>query len=81
MTKLTPQRLSQQLKKRGYIVDIANHGEEALAHIQKTHFWTSNGSAGKELSVILLDNEMPVMNVSSFATPPFQDVLKDIADY
>ena len=48
-------RLGQQLRKRGYSVNIANHGEEALAHIRTTQSWTANDGSGSELTVILMD--------------------------
>jgi hypothetical protein len=51
--------LAKQLRNLGCIVEVANHGVEALSHIETTHYWTAV-SAPKELSVILLDWEMPV---------------------
>ncbi|KAL1310499.1 hypothetical protein AAFC00_000785 [Neodothiora populina] len=54
--------LGQQLRKRGYKVNIANHGEEALSHIQTTRLWTNNNNTGNDLTIILMDIEMPVLN-------------------
>ena len=60
---LTIVRLGQQLRKRGYTVHIANHGEEALTHIASTRLWTENNGTGSDLTVVLMDVEMPVMDV------------------
>ncbi|KAF2502660.1 hypothetical protein BU16DRAFT_16651 [Lophium mytilinum] len=58
--------LAKQLRNLGCIVDVANHGAEALDFLRKTVHWNSTDSAvvddGQELSVILMDWEMPVMN-------------------
>lgn len=54
--------LAQQLRKTGAIVDVANHGVEALTHVESTKHWTASPANEKELSVILMDWEMPVMN-------------------
>lgn len=61
--------LSQQLRKAGCIVHVANHGQEALDFLRKTTFWvpsasesvSTNGSA-IDLHVVLMDIEMPVMD-------------------
>ncbi|KAI9739015.1 MAG: hypothetical protein M1818_005329 [Claussenomyces sp. TS43310] len=54
--------LCKQLQKIGCTVDVACHGEEALAHLEKTAFWEGKHETGEELSVILMDLEMPVMD-------------------
>lgn len=54
--------LSKQLRKLGCIVNVANHGGECLEHLQKTRFWRENDEEGLELSTILMDLEMPVMD-------------------
>jgi len=58
--------LARQLRNRGCAVYVANHGGEALDFLQETTFWNGNCGSGKqrdkELSVILLDQEMPVMD-------------------
>jgi len=63
--------VSKQLRKEGHIVFVANHGEEALGFIQKSKFWhtvstgediTREGKEGENLSVVLMDLEMPVMD-------------------
>ncbi|KIW08451.1 uncharacterized protein PV09_01354 [Verruconis gallopava] len=66
--------LSQQLRKVGCEVYVANHGREALDFLTKTRFWVqqpqSNSSSESstpsenliDLSVILMDIEMPVMD-------------------
>jgi CheY-like chemotaxis protein len=43
-------------------VYIANHGGEALSVIQESKYYTGREHDGKELSVILMDLEMPVMD-------------------
>ncbi|TKA80462.1 hypothetical protein B0A49_00846 [Cryomyces minteri] len=42
-------------------VDVANHGEEALSILKETRFWKDKNN-GKDLSVVLMDVEMPVMD-------------------
>lgn len=58
--------LAKQLRNIGYVVSIANHGKEALEHLQRTHYWRDHAAEGHHetipLSVILMDLEMPVMD-------------------
>lgn len=54
--------LCKQLQKAGCTTALACHGEEALQHLKSTTFWNDNQQIGKELSVILMDLEMPVMD-------------------
>lgn len=54
--------LSKQLLRIGYEVSIANHGGEALEFLRTTRFWDGTETNGKELSVVLMDIEMPVMD-------------------
>ena len=54
--------LSKQLRKLGCVVNVANHGGECIDHLQKTRFWRGNDEQGLELSTILMDLEMPVMD-------------------
>lgn len=54
--------LAKQLRKLGAIVDVANHGVEALTHLESTKYWTAATTNEKELTVILMDWEMPVMD-------------------
>jgi CheY-like chemotaxis protein len=42
-------------------VAVANHGGEALEYLQTTSYCKADGS-GNELTLILMDWEMPVMN-------------------
>ncbi|CZT53029.1 related to sensory transduction histidine kinase [Rhynchosporium secalis] len=53
----------KQLCKAGHIVNVANHGAEALEFIKKSEFCkhTDSGLAQK-LNVVLMDLEMPVMD-------------------
>jgi hypothetical protein len=53
--------LSKQLRSAGCIVSVANHGGEALAFLETTTFWKGHETDGKELSVVLMDLEMPDM--------------------
>jgi CheY-like chemotaxis protein len=55
--------LCNQLKKIGCTVQVANHGREALAELAKTKFWKQPTVAEPhDLSVVLMDVEMPVMD-------------------
>ncbi|KAK5121831.1 hypothetical protein LTR85_004706 [Meristemomyces frigidus] len=51
--------MSKQLTGAGYKVSVANHGVEALEHINRTHFSTLKEN--KPLDVVLMDIEMPIM--------------------
>ena len=54
--------LSKQLRNMGCIVHVANHGGECLDRLRESTFWNGNGRNGLEISVILMDQEMPVMD-------------------
>lgn len=70
--------LAKQLRNLGCIVNVANHGGEALEFLKRTVHWrtksipatehlqesvqTNNNELPTELSLILMDWEMPVMN-------------------
>lgn len=54
--------LSKQLRNAGCIVSVANHGGEALDFLSTTRFWTGLQKTGVELSVVLMDLEMPTMD-------------------
>lgn len=63
--------LSQQLRKAGCEVHVSNHGAEALEFLRKTSYWAASKMGGAkpasstqllDLSVILMDIEMPVMD-------------------
>jgi CheY-like chemotaxis protein len=53
--------VSKQLRKSGHIVNVANHGEEALEFIRRSEFW-DEVKGGERLNVVLMDLEMPVMD-------------------
>jgi CheY-like chemotaxis protein len=56
--------LSKQLRNTGCTVHVANHGVEALDFLSTTALW-NGGSLDEnrnELSVILMDLEMPIMD-------------------
>jgi CheY-like chemotaxis protein len=54
--------LAQQLRKLGSTVHVANHGSEALDLIRETVHYKGREADGKQLSVVLMDLEMPVMD-------------------
>jgi CheY-like chemotaxis protein len=54
--------LSKQLRRLGCTVHIANHGVEALDLVKTTRFWREQNGVGIDVSVILMDWEMPVMD-------------------
>jgi len=53
---------SKQLRKLGATVTIAGHGVEALEFLQTSRYWKGKELDGKDLTVVLMDIEMPVMN-------------------
>jgi len=55
--------LSKQLRNVGCTVHVANHGVEALDFLSKTTLWhEATDSPKMELSIILMDLEMPIMD-------------------
>ncbi|KAF2817547.1 uncharacterized protein BDZ99DRAFT_405260 [Mytilinidion resinicola] len=60
--KINQKVLSKQLRKAGHSVSIANHGVEAIDIINESNYWRGHESDGVNLSVMLLDIEMPVMD-------------------
>jgi CheY-like chemotaxis protein len=54
--------LRRQLHNVGNQTQVANHGEEALEVIRRSRFWRGAESTGDNISVILMDLEMPVMD-------------------
>ena len=54
--------LKKQLLKLGCIVYVANHGGECIDQLKQSQFWAGREQDGLELSVILMDQEMPVMD-------------------
>lgn len=54
--------LQRQLRNLGYIVHVANHGGEALDRLKESRYWQGHEEDGLDLSVILMDLEMPVMD-------------------
>lgn len=54
--------LQKQLRNLGCIVYVANHGGECLDQLRETKFWAGSESTGKDLTVVLMDLEMPVMD-------------------
>ena len=54
--------LQKQLRNLGCVVHVANHGGECLDRLRESTFWTGHEYHGLDLSVILMDLEMPVMD-------------------
>ena len=54
--------LKKQLDNLGYHVLIANHGEECLDQLRKSTFWSNHEPDALELTVVLMDLEMPIMD-------------------
>ncbi|PSK34806.1 Hybrid signal transduction histidine kinase K [Elsinoe australis] len=54
--------MANQLRKLGAAVYVADHGLDALAFLDKTHFSKDASGDSIPLSVVLLDSEMPVMD-------------------
>jgi PAS domain S-box-containing protein len=54
--------LQKQLRNMGFATEVANHGGEALNMVKQSHFWLGNEKTGLNLTVILMDLEMPVMD-------------------
>lgn len=54
--------LQRQLANCGNTTLVANHGQEALATLERSRFWAGREAEGVDISVILMDLEMPVMD-------------------
>ena len=54
--------LKKQLIAQKWVVHVANHGGEALDFLRRSRFWKGCESSGEELSVVLMDQEMPIMD-------------------
>lgn len=55
--------LAKQLRNIGMNVAVANHGVEALDYLRQTRYCIPDeGSSAEDLSLILMDWEMPVMD-------------------
>ncbi|KAM5355443.1 hypothetical protein ACJ41O_002089 [Fusarium nematophilum] len=54
--------LQRQLRNCGNNTFVANHGKEALQTLEQSRFWVGKESEGVDISVILMDLEMPVMD-------------------
>lgn len=54
--------LQRQLQGSGNNTFVANHGQEALQTLQRSRFWLGQEKEGMDISVILMDLEMPVMD-------------------
>lgn len=56
--------MSQQLKRAGYVVTVADHGSAALQHIKKSRY--ADPKNGTPLDIVLCDVEMPIMDGLTF---------------
>lgn len=54
--------LQKQLRNTGFVVEVANHGGEALEILKTSQFWAGQEKTGTDLAIILMDLEMPVMD-------------------
>ena len=54
--------LQKQLRNLGCTVYVANHGEECLSQLKESTFWTNREADGNDITVVLMDLEMPVMD-------------------
>ncbi|OBT46507.1 hypothetical protein VE00_03337 [Pseudogymnoascus sp. WSF 3629] len=54
--------LERQLQKLGCIVYVASHGQAALDCLKESTFWNGQGKAGIDVTAVLMDLEMPVMD-------------------
>lgn len=54
--------LEKQLRNMGCTVHVANHGGECLDRLKDSTFWKGKERNGVDISVILMDQEMPVMD-------------------
>lgn len=54
--------MSRQLQQRGCVVSIANHGGEAISIIEESSRIKGQEGTGKEISIVLMDQQMPVMD-------------------
>ena len=54
--------LHKQLQNRGCVVYVANHGQECIDLLKKSTFWANHGPEAFDVTVVLMDLEMPVMD-------------------
>ena len=54
--------LQRSLRNVGNNTKVANHGGEALEILKKSRYWQGNEASGDDISIILMDLEMPVMD-------------------
>ncbi|CAD0111299.1 unnamed protein product [Aureobasidium uvarum] len=69
--KVNQKVLKRQLTNKGYVVWTADNGQEAVDFLRQTRYWNNadkpKAHQEKELHVILMDTEMPVMDGLSAA--------------
>ncbi|KAI1496006.1 hypothetical protein F5X99DRAFT_414539 [Biscogniauxia marginata] len=54
--------LQRSLQNVGNNTKVANHGGEALEALKESRFWNGKQDSGDDISIILMDLEMPVMD-------------------
>ena len=60
--------LRKQLTNLGCVVHVANHGQECIDLLKKSTYWANHGPDAFDVTVILMDLEMPVMDGLTCAT-------------
>ncbi|KAF2127897.1 hypothetical protein P153DRAFT_294020 [Dothidotthia symphoricarpi CBS 119687] len=54
--------LQRQLHNHGFTTQVANHGGEALERLKASTYWKDAAPNATQISVVLMDKEMPVMD-------------------
>ena len=54
--------LHKQLHNLGCVVYVANHGQECIDLLKKSTFWANHGPEAFDVTVVLMDLEMPIMD-------------------
>ena len=60
--------LHKQLTNLGCIVYLANHGQECIDQLEKSTYWANHDPDAMDVTVVLMDLEMPVMDGLTCAT-------------
>ena len=60
--------LRKQLTNLGCVVHVANHGQECIDQLKKSTYWANHGPDAFDVTVVLMDLEMPVMDGLTCAT-------------
>lgn len=60
--------LHKQLTNLGCVVYLANHGQECIDQLEKSTYWANHDPDALDVTVVLMDLEMPVMDGLTCAT-------------